>query len=87
MDFVNWSGQATSSIWGSLTPIFEKAEISEENDNAPVGILLVADKDHTLVKFATAGMDQNLFVQQYLVKLPSKEQLEKYIDSELSKLK
>ena len=65
---------------------FFKSEISEENDNAPVGILLVADKDHALVKFATAGMDENLFVQQYLVQLPSKEQLEKYINNELSKL-
>ena len=64
-----------------------KEEISEKNDNAPVGILLVADKDHALVKFATAGMDENLFVQQYLVQLPSKEQLEKYINNELTKLK
>lgn len=64
-----------------------KEKISEPNDNAPVGILLVADKDHALVKFATAGMDENLFVQQYLVQLPSKEQLEKYIDNELTKLR
>jgi predicted nuclease of restriction endonuclease-like (RecB) superfamily len=63
-----------------------KDEICEENDNEPVGILLVADKDHALVKYATAGMDKNLFVQQYLVQLPSKEQLEKYINDELIKL-
>ncbi len=55
-----------------------KEEISEENDNPPVGILLVADKDHALVKYATAGMDKNLFVQQYLVQLPDKVALEKY---------
>ena len=64
-----------------------KEEISEKNDNAPIGILLVADKDHALVKYATAGMDENLFVQQYLVQLPSKEQLEKYINNELIRLK
>ncbi|MBL4585602.1 MAG: DUF1016 family protein [Flavobacteriales bacterium] len=64
-----------------------KDEISEENDNAPVGILLVADKDQALVKYATAGMDENLFVQQYLVQLPSKEQLEKYVNSELLRLR
>jgi hypothetical protein len=63
-----------------------KDKISETNDKAPVGILLVADKDHALVKYAIAGMDENLFVQQYLVQLPSKEQLEKYIDNELKKL-
>jgi predicted nuclease of restriction endonuclease-like (RecB) superfamily len=64
---------------------YYKAEVTETSDNPPVGILLVAEKDHALVKYATAGMDENLFVQQYLIKLPSKQQLEKYIDNELKK--
>ncbi len=63
-----------------------KAEISEESDNPPVGILLVAEKDHALVKYATAGMDENLFIQKYLIKLPNKDQLEKYIENELKKM-
>jgi hypothetical protein len=58
-----------------------------ENDNPPIGILLVAEKDQALVKYATAGMDENLFVQKYLVQLPSKDQLEKYIESELRKVR
>lgn len=62
---------------------FFKAEITEPNDNPPVGILLVAEKDHALVKYAIAGMDENLFVQQYLVKLPSQEQLANHIENEL----
>lgn len=62
-----------------------KAEIGEKSDNAPVGILLVAEKDSALVKYATAGMDENLFVQQYLIKLPSTEQLKYYIEKELKK--
>jgi predicted nuclease of restriction endonuclease-like (RecB) superfamily len=62
---------------------FFKSEITQTNDNAPVGILLVAEKDHALVKYATAGMDDNLFVQQYLVNLPSQEQLIKHIENEL----
>ena len=65
---------------------YYKEEISENNDNAPVGILLVANKDHALVKYATAGMNENLFVQQYLINLPNKEKLESYINEELSKL-
>ena len=62
-----------------------KAEVGEKSDNAPVGILLVAEKDSALVKYATAGMDENLFVQQYLIKLPSTEQLKNYIENELKK--
>lgn len=62
---------------------FFKAEIAEANDNPPVGILLVAEKDHALVEYATAGMDKNLFVQQYLVNLPTQEQLVRHIENEL----
>jgi predicted nuclease of restriction endonuclease-like (RecB) superfamily len=63
-----------------------KQEISEETDHPPVGILLVAEKDQALVKYATAGMDENLFIQKYLIQLPGKDQLEKYIARELKKL-
>ncbi len=62
---------------------FFKAEIVEPIDYPPVGILLVAEKDHALVKYATAGMDENLFVKQYLVNLPSQEQLVNHIENEL----
>ncbi len=62
-----------------------KAEIAENSDNPPVGILLVAEKDNALVKYATAGMDQNLFIQQYLIQLPSTDQLKNYIEKELKK--
>ncbi|NCC74633.1 MAG: DUF1016 family protein, partial [Sphingobacteriia bacterium] len=55
---------------------FYKEEISEKGDNQPVGILLVAEKDHALVKYATAGMDKNLFVQKYLLKLPDVKMLQ-----------
>ncbi len=64
---------------------FYKQEIAEPNDNPPAGILLVAEKDHALVKYATAGMDENLFVQKYLVQLPDKNQLGNYIEAEMKK--
>ncbi|WP_247236191.1 YhcG family protein [Telluribacter sp. SYSU D00476] len=63
-----------------------REEISEASDNPPVGILLVAEKDHALVKYATAGMDENLFVKQYLIKLPSTDQLQHYVEKELKAL-
>lgn len=63
-----------------------KAEVCEPNDNPPVGILLVAEKDHALVQYATANMDENLFVQEYLVNLPSVDELKRYIDQALKRL-
>ena len=61
-------------------------EISEQGDNQPVGILLVAEKDHALVKYATAGMDENLFVQKYLLKLPDAKMLQQQIEKELKEM-
>ena len=65
---------------------FFKQEIAEANDNPPVGILLVAEKDQALVKYATAGMDENLFVQQYMLQLPKLEKLKAYLENELKNL-
>ncbi len=65
---------------------FYKEEISEREDNQPVGILLVAEKDHALVKYATAGMDKNLFVQKYLLKLPDTKILQQQIEKELKEM-
>lgn len=66
---------------------FFKEEIREPTDNLPIGILLVAGKDKALVKYATGGMDKNLFIQEYMIQLPEKEKLEGYLLSELKKLK
>ncbi|MBC7535329.1 MAG: DUF1016 family protein [Ferruginibacter sp.] len=52
-------------------------------DNPPVGILLCTDKDQEHVEFATAGIDDKVFVAKYLVALPNKKELEKFIKREL----
>lgn len=65
---------------------FYKDEIGEQGDNPPVGILLVAEKDHALVKYATAGMDKNLFVQKYLLKLPDVKMLQQQIEKDLKEM-
>jgi predicted nuclease of restriction endonuclease-like (RecB) superfamily len=65
---------------------FYKKEVAQPGDNPPIGILLVTDKNKTLVEYATAGMDNALFVSQYLVQLPSKEQLQQFLQKELRQL-
>ncbi|HEX8459810.1 MAG TPA: PDDEXK nuclease domain-containing protein [Segetibacter sp.] len=52
-------------------------------DNHPVGILLCTDKDQEHVEFATAGIDDKVFVAKYLVGLPDKKELEQFIKKEL----
>jgi hypothetical protein len=53
---------------------------TDEGDQLPVGILLCTDQDRTKVEFATAGMDNKLFVSRYLVELPSPKQLQEFIE-------
>ena len=63
---------------------YKKHEM-QGNDNPPVGILLCTDKNHSLVEYATAGMDNNLFVSKYMVVLPSKDELQRFIENEISR--
>lgn len=63
-----------------------KATMMQPGDQPPVGILLCSDSDSTEVEFATAGMDQNLFVSRYLTALPSAEQLKAFLRQDRASL-
>ena len=58
-----------------------KAEVMQPDDNPPIGILLCTEKGDTLVKYATAGLDPNIFVQKYMIELPSEEEIKAFIAS------
>ncbi|MBU4485321.1 MAG: DUF1016 family protein [Candidatus Delongbacteria bacterium] len=64
-----------------------KENIMTEDDNPPVGILLCTEKDHVLVQFALAGMDNSLFVSKYQLELPKKEDMQKFINDNIKKAK
>lgn len=63
-----------------------KNEEMHPGDNPPIGILLCTDKGETLVKYATAGMDPNLFVQKYMIQLPSEDDIKRFISLRTEKL-
>ncbi|NLJ83127.1 MAG: DUF1016 domain-containing protein [Bacteroidales bacterium] len=65
---------------------YYKNKVKENDDNDPVGILLVTGQNKTLVEYATAGMDKNLFVSKYLLKLPSVEKLKALITQEIKNI-
>ncbi len=60
-----------------------RANEMREGDNPPIGILLCTGKDSTLVEYALAGMDNNLFVSKYLLELPSKEEMQAFLERSL----
>jgi len=65
---------------------YYKKEVMLAGDNPPIGILLVTNKNNALVEYATAGMDEKLFVRQYMLELPDKKQIEAFINKELQSL-
>ena len=62
---------------------YYKAEIMQPDDNPPIGILLCTEKGDTLVKYATAGLDPNIFVQKYMVQLPSEKEIKDFISKSI----
>jgi hypothetical protein len=70
---------------GQLNAYLEyyKQNVMTANDNLPVGILLITNKNKTLVEYAKGAMDNSLFVQKYLLELPDKQDLIKIIEEEI----
>jgi predicted nuclease of restriction endonuclease-like (RecB) superfamily len=52
-------------------------------DNPPIGILLCTGKNDALVKYALGGMNQNLFVSEYMIQLPGTEELQNLIQAKM----
>jgi len=62
-----------------------KENEAAEGDNPPIGIILCTDKNETLVKYATSGLPQNVFVSKYMTNLPSEKDLQNIITIEREK--
>lgn len=63
-----------------------KENVAYPHENPPVGIILCAEKDAEAVHYATAGLDNQLFVSRYMVALPSEEMLKQWLREEQDKL-
>ena len=61
---------------------YYKDNESANGDNDPIGIILCSGKNGALVKYATMGLRQQVFVSMYLINLPSVEELQKIIEME-----
>lgn len=59
---------------------------TNEGDNPPIGIILCASKNENLVKYATTGLPQQVFVNKYMLNLPAEDELEKIIAEEQDKI-
>lgn len=60
-----------------------KRNVMVEGDSPPVGILLCTQKDHALVEYALAGMDNSLFVSKYQLELPRKKDMQRFLEENI----
>jgi len=57
-----------------------------EGDNPPVGLILCAHKSDTLVRYATTGLAEQVFVSKYQMNLPSEAELQALVREEQERL-
>ena len=62
---------------------YYKENEMHDGDNPPIGILLCPRKGKKMVEYALAGMDNQLFVSPYMLQLPDKSTLEKFLLDEM----
>ncbi len=59
-------------------------EETTADENPPIGIILTRDKNDLLVKYATYGMNNQLFVSKYQLYLPDIEELRAHLEQILN---
>ena len=85
------SRKPEETVSGEIAELRDRGKMSPENemtegDNPAVGILLCTQKNHALVRYALAGMSNQLFVSRYQLELPRKEQIEQLIREQMEEL-
>ena len=60
------------------------AEVNDEHDNPPIGIILCTDKDSIAAEYALAGLSNNIFASRYVSYIPNKEQLIAQVETVLN---
>jgi predicted nuclease of restriction endonuclease-like (RecB) superfamily len=61
---------------------YYRDNVMVNGDNPPVGLILCTFRDETVVKYATSGLDNNLFVSKYQVNLPTEKQLVDFLSQD-----
>lgn len=57
-----------------------KNEINDDGDNDPIGIILCAEKDKVVAKYAMDGLKNNIYASKYTYVIPDKERLEEELE-------
>ena len=59
---------------------YYKAEVNDEIDNEPIGIILCTDKDSIHAEYALGSLSNKIFASKYTLYIPDREQLEEQVE-------
>lgn len=59
---------------------YYKAEVNDEMDNEPIGIILCANKDSIQAEYALGSLSNQIFASKYTLYIPDREQLEEQVE-------
>ena len=59
---------------------YYKAEVNDEGDNDPIGIILCTDKGNVNLEYALGGLSNQIFASKYTLYLPNKEELIRQVE-------
>lgn len=60
------------------------AEVNEEGDNPPIGIILCTEKNNVSAEYALGGLSNNIFASTYTYVIPDKEKLIEQVEAVLN---
>jgi predicted nuclease of restriction endonuclease-like (RecB) superfamily len=63
---------------------YYSAEVNDEDDNPPIGIILCTDKDGVAAEYALGGLSNNIFASRYIYYIPNKEELIAQVEAVLN---
>ena len=63
-----------------------KDNLTQPDDQPPIGLVLCTHDDEAEVTYATGGLENELFVSRYLVQLPSEAELKQLLEADLQRL-
>ena len=65
---------------------YYERELMNEGDNPPIGIILCADKNESVVRYTLPKGEKSIFISKYKLYLPSEEELIEELNREYNLL-
>lgn len=61
------------------------AEVNDDGDNPPIGIILFTEKNEVSAEYALGGLSNNVFASRYILYMPNKDLLVEQVEDVLGK--